>query len=143
MTSSMRTALLLLGLFVSATAQAPIPAALREARTVYLVNGAGDGRALDELAKHLRAWKIITLVDAESKADVIVRLDASNAGTDVVVPIGGIFVASSTSAWQLTVRAPGHEQPIYVDREEIGEFSRYGGLRKLVARWRTRAESRP
>jgi hypothetical protein len=66
-------------------AQAPIPKALVDAKTAYLVDdGAGAGR-MDDLAKELTQWGRFTLVDSVEASDVTIRF-----GGFVVFKVRGI-----------------------------------------------------
>jgi hypothetical protein len=71
-------------------AQAPIPKALVDAKTAYLVDdGAGAGR-MDDLAKELTQWGRFTLVDSVEASDGTIRF-----GGFVVFKGWGITVTNS------------------------------------------------
>lgn len=125
---------------ISVIAQAPIPAALKVAKSVYLLSESAEPKALDELAKPLIDWKRLQLVDAKEKADVTASLDISETSRGAYV-IGLMISRRSESSWVLTVRDANTATVLYSDSETIGGFSRCGGLKKLVERWRKRVES--
>lgn len=70
----MAVVLLALTLALSVGIQAPIPSALREAHTAYLVNDGAAQNMFDSLANTLRAWGRFELVDDIAKADVTISL---------------------------------------------------------------------
>jgi hypothetical protein len=75
-TPTMKTLIvaLLLSCAAALLAQAPIPKALKEAKTAYLVNEGVKGETFARLAKELRSWNRFSLVDDASKADVIISM---------------------------------------------------------------------
>jgi hypothetical protein len=62
----------------AAQAQAPVPAALKEAKTVFFVNESGSQDTFDQLAKRFQKWGRFTLVDAAEKSDITLTLEASS-----------------------------------------------------------------
>jgi hypothetical protein len=55
-------------------AQAPIPKALMEAKTAYLVNGGTSQGMMDNVAKELTKWGRFTLVDNGAASDITITL---------------------------------------------------------------------
>lgn len=72
-----------------AFAQAPVPKALREAKTVYLINEGASESMFDGLAKDLQKWGRWELVDDASRADL-------------TVTIGGL---KAFKGWPMTIRS--------------------------------------
>jgi hypothetical protein len=67
------TALVFCGM-ASLYAQAPIPKALAEAKTVYIVNGGASQGLVDDVAKELTKWGRFELVDSEAASDITITL---------------------------------------------------------------------
>lgn len=93
-----------LGLTAAVAAQAPIPRALVDAKTAYLVNaGAGQG-TFDDLANALTKWGRFALVDDPAKADVTITL-------------GGL---QAFKGWPLTITTTTGQTPLYTDKQKKG-----------------------
>jgi hypothetical protein len=91
MTSKTLASLLVgLVLTVVASAQALIPKALREGKTVYLINDGAKQDVFDDLANQIKTWGRWTLVD-----------DAKNA--DLTMTLGGL---KRGFGWPMTVKTP-------------------------------------
>jgi hypothetical protein len=122
-------------------AQVPLPPELREAKAIYFEQGAGEPRALDELARHFRAWNRLAIAESREQADLVATITTAGTGDAMAVPIGGIVVAAQEQAWFFILRSTRTDQPVWSDKEAIGSFSRYGGIRKFVERLRKGGEA--
>jgi hypothetical protein len=126
---------------VALAAQAPLPSALREAKTAFLSLEAGDMRAMDDLAKHWRqTLPGVALVEKATEADIVVTVQRGPSGKGYGYLAGPLFGESGTQAWRLLIRSRDgtFAEPLYSDSEVIGDFAEYGGIRNLVRRLRTR-----
>jgi hypothetical protein len=125
-------------------AQAPVPGAIKIARTVYLENQASDLKAQDELAKQLGLWGRLEVVDSREKADLIVTLAKAETGTTkgVAVPAGQMTFAKSKQqqAFIMSVQVRPTDEAVWSDSETIGKYSTYGGIQNLVTRLKERLE---
>jgi hypothetical protein len=54
--------------------EAPLPASIISARTVFLANGGGSALAFDEFYSQMKAWGRFQLVGSPAEADVVVEL---------------------------------------------------------------------
>jgi hypothetical protein len=86
-----------------AFAQAPVPKALREAKTVYLINDGASESMFDGLAKDLQKWGRWELVDDASRADL-------------TITIGGL---KAFKGWPMTIRTSDGTQ-VWSDRQKRG-----------------------
>jgi hypothetical protein len=84
-------------------AQAPVPKALREAKTVYLINEGASESMFDGLAKDLQKWGRWELVDEASRADL-------------TITIGGL---KAFKGWPMTIRSTDGT-PVWSDRQKRG-----------------------
>ena len=85
-------------------AQAPLPKALVDAKTAYLVNdGAGQG-TYDDLADELRKWGRFTLVDDPT-------------GSDVTITLGGL---KAFKGWPMTITRTSDKAPLWADKQKKG-----------------------
>jgi hypothetical protein len=88
-------------------AQVPIPKALMEAKTAYLVdNGARPGM-MENLAKELTKWGRFTLVDSVEASDVTIRF--------------GGFVAFK--GWEMTVTNSRDGSPLWSGAQKQSLFT--------------------
>src|SRR5215217_5641700 len=74
------------------SAQAPVPKALHEARTVYLTSTGAGRDLLDRLAKDLTKWGRFTLMDSDADADLVFALSVGQ-GATVMMPLGALMMA--------------------------------------------------
>lgn len=107
----MKTSLVLAALVlfaVPAFAQAPIPKALTEAKTAYLVNdGAGQG-TFDDLATELQKWGRFTLVD-------------DPAGADITITLGGL---KAFKGWPITITRTSDKTSLWTDKQKKQMFGK-------------------
>lgn len=106
----------------SVGAQAPVPKALREAKTAYLVNDGTSLSFIDRLADELRIWGRFKLVDSAKQADITMTL----------------------SKWRffglrLVITAADDPHPLWNVTERAGPTS--GAAANLVKQLRERLES--
>lgn len=110
------------------------PAALTSARTIYLDNQAGSPKAVDELAKRLRRWGRLKVVDTKGKADVVISIttEAASVGR-FAPPTPG--VTTTGRRLTLTVRRVNTGDLLWSDSD--------GSLETLVAKLRSQLEPPP
>ena len=129
---------LTLGAASTASGAAPprhaTPAALASAKTIYLENQAGSPKAVDELARRVRRWGRLKVVDAKGKADVVASV------TTEAFPVGRPAPprpgASTTSRrLTLTVRRVNTGDLLWSDSDS--------SLETLVAKLRSQLEPPP
>lgn len=70
----MKSILLAMALGATLAAQAPLPTALRDAKTVYLVNKGVHPKAVEHAIETLTKWKRWTLVADAQAADITLTL---------------------------------------------------------------------
>ena len=99
-------------------AQAPIPKALREAKTVYLINEGASQGMFDGLARNLQKWGRWELMDDAHEADL-------------TITIGGL---KAFKGWPMTVRTADGTQ-VWSDRQ-----GRPNVTEKMVKKLRERLE---
>jgi len=122
--------------------QIPMPPELLEAKSAFISSTGGDIRALDELAKQWRrSFPAVPLIATAADADIVLTLQAVSTGNVVAVPVGGLVFAGELSAYAFSIHTDILAPPLYTDREAIGSFSQYGGIRKLVERYQKRIAS--
>ena len=129
------SAVVVVVLFARVLAQAPIPAALRDAKTAYLVNEAGDVGRFDRIARELREWGRFTLVERMTEADIVIVLTHQSAGmVGTVNPYGGVVMGRAMRL-ALVVRDRATAEPLWHDTTP-----RVGGAPRLVERLRETLE---
>lgn len=119
------------------SAQAPVPRALKDARTVFLVNDAGDQARFDDLASELRKWNRFTLADAEEEAELVLTFGRGATNTGAAVPFAGIWLTADEEAFSLVIRDRVAHTTLWSDKEAVGLSSK-GTVKKLVKRLRER-----
>jgi hypothetical protein len=107
---------------------------------VYFEQIQGELKALDELAKQFRTWKRFDVVDRKELSDVVATIETAATGRAGAVPVGDVVVSAEVQAFVLVIRSADTQEPLWSDKETIGAFSRYGGIKKLVDRLRERLE---
>lgn len=119
-------------IFSALIAQAPTPAALKSATSVYLRNDGVRSIRLDQLAKQLRSWKRFTLVEDQAESDVIIILGQASSGPAAIVPVGGMYLSVDGSVFVLTVKDRLTGEQLWSDQA--------GDLKSLVKHLRERLE---
>jgi hypothetical protein len=85
-------------------AQAPIPRALTEAKTAYLVNPGARQGTFNDLADALKDWGRFTLVDDAAASDIMITIG-------VLMPFKG---------WPMTITKTGDSTQLWSDRAKKG-----------------------
>jgi hypothetical protein len=86
---------ILTGLALPDEKYAPLPKAITEAKSVYILNRTGAPEPADQAYRELRSWGRFKVVDEMSAADLVFVLTserAEDAGV-VAIPIGSILAA--------------------------------------------------
>lgn len=100
----MRTLLALTILVSGLAAQAPMPKALVDAKTAFLVNdGAGQG-TYDDLANELRKWGRFELVN-------------DPAASDITITLGGL---KAFKGWPMTITRTSDKASLWTDKQKKG-----------------------
>lgn len=106
-------------------AQAPIPKALMEAKTAYLVNDGAAQDMMDDLAKELTKWGRFTLVDSAEASDVTIRF--------------GFVVIKG---WTMTITNTRDESPLWSGAQRRGIGFKNNASADLVKRLRNLLEGK-
>ena len=123
--------LALLLLAGSVAGQAPLPTALRDARTVYLVDETGDRRRLDLLAAEVLALKRFRLVADRSAAETVWTLMKGRAPTSTAVPVAGLWVAVASQEFTLIITTAADPAPLWTTTVPE-QMTKRGLVKKLV-----------
>lgn len=113
--SQVRFSAILLGLLllpacpVINAEKAPLPDKIRHAKTVFLLNEAGDGKAIDALYSAVKSWGKFEIVQDRSKADLVFLFsDKSNyiyAGASTTGARIGTQTNTTTMAYPVNMRS--------------------------------------
>jgi hypothetical protein len=115
---------------------APVPQALREAQSAYLVNELGDVGRFDAVARELREWGRWKLLDTSNGVDILVVLAGAQAGVvGNVNPATGALVALPVNRVALVIRHPDSGEVLWNDTT-----GRIGAAGRLVDRLRDRLD---
>ncbi len=85
--------------FIQAYAKTPIPEALFNAKTAYIVNGGAEAKDIDKLRKSLTEWGRFEIVQDQKAADIAITLSTQIENQTVQMP----SVYSSVSSQQVPV----------------------------------------
>lgn len=119
--------------------QAPLPTALMEAQTVYLVNTSGERKWLDLLADELTKWERFEVIADRKAADLIVTLSFGPMGDGITAPMAGSYFTFEDEAFGITLQGRESDEVVWQDQEG-DTFTKKGAVEKLVRKLRRRIE---
>lgn len=120
-----RTAAFLVMLLVagSASAQkhAPLPDKVLQAKTVFLLNDAGDGKAADALYEAVGSWGKYKVVQDRSKADLVIVLSNKSEYAYATSTGSGTRIGNQSYGTGSTVMMPARSYYLHIVDAASGE----------------------
>lgn len=132
MRSTVLVGTVLVAASVMLSGQLPLPAVLlKEGQVVYMGTAGVERDLLDRAAREIETEGIFTLTGDRSKASLVLTIMPGREGDTLVVPIGGILVATSTDSYRLVVQDPATNEVLWDDSRDA-HWTHSGAILDLV-----------
>jgi hypothetical protein len=132
--------LALLSISPIAAEKAPLPAKLRTAKTMLLVNEGVSAKLFDKVYSELKKWNRFQFVESKEEADIVMSISRGSTSGAIVGGKTGIF-GISVSDFAVRIIDAKDDAPLWADAIDGGHSTWYAGD-SIVAHLRKRIDSK-